>query len=98
MISRTYDPAAKRFVSLGEMSPLILLAFRFAEGAKRNGREIDADWRARSAEALRFRGSGTANPGARGCEAHPLHHAIAHRETGVAADALWHGPPPPLRG
>jgi hypothetical protein len=54
MMSRTYDPVAKRFVSLGEMKPVDFAGFPFRREAKRKNREIDGGFRARAMEAARL--------------------------------------------
>jgi hypothetical protein len=42
MISRTYDQGAKRFVSLGEMTPVDFIGFPPHRGPKRNGAKSTA--------------------------------------------------------
>jgi len=61
MISITYDPVAKRFISLGEIKPFVFIGLRPVETQKRKGREIDGGFRARAAgrcAALRLRRGG----------------------------------------
>jgi len=41
MISRTYDPVAKRLIAFGEMKPVDFAGFPSRRGPKRKGREID---------------------------------------------------------
>jgi hypothetical protein len=41
MISKTYGPAAKRFISLGEKSAIDFIGFSTGRGRKRSAYEID---------------------------------------------------------
>jgi hypothetical protein len=57
MISSTYDPVAKRFISFGEITPIDFIGLSPRRGPKRTGREIGRRIRARAAEVPRLRGS-----------------------------------------
>jgi hypothetical protein len=61
MISRTYDPVAKRFVSLGEMNPVDFTGVPFRRGPKRNGAKSTAAFRTpgRRRDAAGGQGGGT---------------------------------------
>jgi len=56
MISITYDPGAKGFISLREMNPFVFVGFPSRRGSKRNGAKSTARLPARAAEVAR-RGS-----------------------------------------
>ena len=48
MISRTYDPAAKCFVSLGEMNPFVFVGFPSRRDPKGKAREMNGGFVARA--------------------------------------------------
>ncbi|MGA7994764.1 MAG: hypothetical protein WCA28_07615, partial [Bradyrhizobium sp.] len=53
MISRTYDPVAKPFVSLGEMNPSAFAGFPPRRGPKRKECEINGGFGTRAADVAR---------------------------------------------